>query len=83
MSPPELNERLAKIEQSYGEHLVRATEAFKENKEEHLALMHRLDELEVSLLIYRRVVYVGATMIGMAVGFLVKYWDFIVHRLGH
>ena len=78
-----IEERIAKVEQSYGEHLITAKDQFDKNSAEHKQILSRINELEISLVIYRRIVYFAAAMIGGAIGLLLKYWDFLIHRLGH
>jgi hypothetical protein len=55
----------------------------QKNSDEHKQILDRINELEISLLVYRRIVYFAAAMIGGAIGLIFKYWDFIIHRLGH
>lgn len=76
-------ERIAKIEQAFSDHSKLADKNFEKNSLEHSLILERLDNLERSLLVYRRVVYTVGTTLGAIVGAIINYWDFIVHRVGH
>ena len=56
---------------------------FEQNDLDHKLILERINDLEISLLIYRRIVYFTAAIIGAAAGFIIKYYDFLIHRLGH
>lgn len=77
------DERLAKVEQAFHDHLIVADRNFEKNSIEHNLILQRLDNLERSLLVYRRVVYTVGTTLGTVAGIIINYWDFIAHRISH
>ena len=76
-------ERLARLEEWRKMHSVEAVKRGEKNDLDHKMILSRLSDLEVSLLVYRRVVYFTGSFIGMTVGLIIHYWDFIVNRVGH
>ena len=76
-------ERIARLEEWRNMHTISAGKLEKDNDTDHKLILSRLDDLEMSLVTYRRVVYAVGTTTGMICGAIIHYWDFIVNKIGH